>query len=595
MKRTFLVLFSAVMLLVNGWNTAAESPHIVLTEAPSYIRPGKMERISFEADHEGLASLSLHDPEGKMVIEIFRDFKVNQGANHLSFNGMDSSMQPYRPGEYMLRLFMGADEVTSGIQIGDPGPQITHLAMDDAQVTPGKPWTLKVRVNMPGTLLAAFHEADQTYEIFHSGIPDGETVLVWDGLLDNAVPAAGLHTLSLVFVDTTGYPANLQNIALEVISPPETVTPEVTQVPPQTSATPEPAQAKIRYSVPTHEQVAEDELGRDYWRLPVGLWDEEAIWKVMQQPMTVLWGKDQRETYKLRAAKNDSMERENILGEITYESQGVHIIEQTSDGWSLVEAYNSSYGPDNRSRRGYGDTDELIRGYIRTSELKTVTPRDDYGILIDKLKQRLYVFKEGKLYTELIISTGIPTRQQPWNETPSGEFMMVSRVGDFNAGNLVCRMALRINGGVLIHEVPYIENTTTGYWDYASQEAQLGQKASHGCVRVQRLNNNEKINMTWLWNNIKTGTKVLVWDDFPGRFYEYPADDLPLFFNPDSGKYYHLDQSCSSIKNRFLPLKGEMSYMELENSEFQKLTPCPYCNPPMRKPEIDQINRDNGF
>ena len=176
----------------------------------------------------------------------------------------------------------------------------------------------------------------------------------------------------------------------------------------------------------------------------------------------------------MRATRDDSSKRENIVGEVGYQSQGVHVIEQYDDGWSLVEVYNSSYGPNNRTRRGYGDTDNLIRGYIKTSELKVITPRDDYGLLIDKLKQRMYVFQDGKIITELLISTGVPTSKQPWNETPSGEFLMVSRTGDFNAGNLVCRMAMRINGGV-DPGVPYIL-TAHRHWDYSSQEAQLGKK-----------------------------------------------------------------------------------------------------------------------
>jgi hypothetical protein len=101
--------------------------------------------------------------------------------------------------------------------------------------------------------------------------------------------------------------------------------------------------------------------------------------------------------------------------------------------------------------------------------------------------------------------------------------------------------------------------------------------------------------MTWLWNNIKVNTKVLVWDDFPGRYYEYPADDLMLYHNPDNGQYYHLDQNCASIRDRFLPLKGSFTYAELDDADHQSLTPCKSCNPPLRKAQIDKINSDNGF
>ena len=69
-------------------------------------------------------------------------------------------------------------------------------------------------------------------------------------------------------------------------------------------------------------------------------------------------------------------------------------------------------------------------------------------------------------------------------------------------------------------------------------------------IRVQRVNNNDGINTTQLWNNIKA-YQVLVWDD-DDCFYEYPDANLPLFFNPRR-QVYHLDQNCRSIKEVLAP------------------------------------------
>ncbi|NLX83810.1 MAG: L,D-transpeptidase [Clostridiales bacterium] len=559
----------------------------------------------FESTKEGVGTLSLMNQQGQTLFVILQSIPIQQGENLFMWNGMDNIMKPIEEGIYTIALSAEGETITHTVHVGKMSPQVTQMKLQDSQITPGDDWNMSVNVNMPGTLAVVFHVGHEHYTIFHEEILEGKTDINWDGMLTSGPAPAGKHTLTVVFLDETGFAANQQHITLDVNESklvqdsPEEFTPKSTELTPSQkpadaqSAPPVPEEA-YRYTVPTKEVVTKEDYGKDFWRLPVGDYDEEAIWKVMMQPITVLWGKDQRDTYKLRATRDDSSKRDNILGEVGYESQGVHVIEQYDDGWSLVEVYNSSYGPNNRTRRGYGDTDDLIRGYIRTSELKVITPRDDYGLLIDKLKQRLYVFQNGKIITELMISTGIPTKQQPWNETPSGEFLMVSRTGDFNAGNLVCRMSMRINGGALIHEVPYILNERTGYWDYSSQESQLGKKASHGCIRVQRVNNNDGINMTWLWNNIKVNTKVLVWDD-DNRYYEYPDANLPLFFNPQGGKYYHADQNCRSIKDRYLPLEGALVYSELDNQEHSKLTPCPHCNPPLRSSKIDQINKDNGF
>ena len=48
----------------------------------------------------------------------------------------------------------------------------------------------------------------------------------------------------------------------------------------------------------------------------------------------------------------------------------------------------------------------------------------------------MYIFSEGKCIGTLLVSTGLNNKTQSWNETPAGEFLMVSRTGGFPAGNL---------------------------------------------------------------------------------------------------------------------------------------------------------------
>ena len=271
----------------------------------------------------------------------------------------------------------------------------------------------------------------------------------------------------------------------------------------------------------------------------------------------------------------------------------MHVLETLDNGWTLIEAYNSSYGPDCASRRGYGVTDDLIQGYVRTSLLKTITPRTEYGLLIDKCEQRMYIFSNGHCIGSLLVSTGLNNAKQSWNETPSGEFLMVSRMGGFAAGNLWCAYGMRINGGCAIHEVPYIgnESTPAANRDYSSTVKVLGQKASHGCIRVQKAANEQGQNIKWLWDNIKVNTKVLIWDD-TGRIRPYPAaDDYELYYNPNGGQYYHENQNCPSVKSRFLPLTA-FTYGELDSGSFAKLTPCPKCASIMRKSQIDAMNAE---
>ena len=79
---------------------------------------------------------------------------------------------------------------------------------------------------------------------------------------------------------------------------------------------------------------------------------------------------------------------------------------------------------------------------------------------------------------------------------------------------MICNDAIRINGGILLHEVPHKERAD-GSSDYSAYEPLLGQKASHGCVRIQRQKTDNGYNHRWLWNNLKRGApyRVLIWDD----------------------------------------------------------------------------------
>lgn len=613
----FLLVIAMLCLSLVG---LAEGEDLRFEEIPTLLRPGKTEIFSFYSSQAAQTQLILESQEGELLGIPLPDIHAVGGQNTILWDG-ELEDELLSPGVYSLVLKQGETEVRMELSVGNVSPRLSELTLSDSVLAFGDPnWSISAVANMQGKLHVNVTGADGLQrEILASDVPAGSLIIPWDGSMhDGQADPLGTVTLSLTLEDDEGFLSNPQHLILNIqdtLQLPEDQADQGEQRQEQGMEEPymqvtdelggealvvsdEPADQteapKSHYKLPTQEEVALEDQGKSFWSLPIGEWNEEKIWDVMMQPITIVEGGDQRQTYKLRAAPDKSTARENILGEITYVSQGVHVIESLDSGWSLVEVYNSSYGPNNTSRRGYGDTNAFLRGYVETNALKTITPRDDYGVLIDKLKQEMYVFKEGKLFTTLSVSTGKPTKQQPWNETPSGEFLMVSRVGDFLSGNMVCGMGMRINGGCLIHEVPYIVNQTTGYKDYSSQERVLGEKASHGCIRVQRKDNADGISMTWVWNNIKVNTKVLVWED-SGRFREYPADELKLYFNPDNGQYYHSDERCSSIRDRFLPLKGSMSYAELDDAAYEKLTPCKSCNPPLRRVEIEALNRENGF
>lgn len=622
MIRRFLIVFTALLLLFTG--VYAEP-----AQQPAFVRPGKSERIAFNVPAAGSVSVSVSDAGGVQSGTLDSDFAVEAGRNYFVWDGRLPSGSAAPEGSYVLSISQPNGSIDLPVTVGAESPAIQSFTISSAAVEPGEDWSVTAKVNQPGVLSISMNFGGFMKPVATMKAEPGDNVLHWNGMYDGQLLSPGSHMLALELTDATGFSSTAHYIGVQLTEPapqeptqdasnvvedsadapdddgeePSAGKPEETQTDGAalpTAAVPAPdfTPAPMQYKPPTAEKVPQEQLGGSYWTLPVGEWNEEAIWKVMMQPMTVVKGlgkQAQKEMYRLRATPDDSMKRENVLGEITCESQGVHVLETLDNGWSLVEVFNSSYGPDCTARPGWGNTDDLLRGYVETKRLATIQPATEYGLLIDKLKQVMYVFKDGKVFSELAISTGLPTKKQPWNETPSGEFFMVSRSGGFWSGNMYCDMAMRINGGSLIHEVPYIENAVTKYKDYSPFEPQLGKKASHGCVRVQRKKNDEGLNMAWLWNNIKVNTKVLIWDDSPGRYHEYPDNDLQLYYNPKGGKYYHIDPNCPSIRKALLPLKDTIAYAHLDGSEFEKLTPCKTCNPPLRRSEIDKLNRENGF
>jgi len=325
-----------------------------------------------------------------------------------------------------------------------------------------------------------------------------------------------------------------------------------------------------------------------YWTMPMDITNEAAVWEMLTAPMTVVdTGKkssEKSQTYLYQEPDKESLK----IGVVTCESQGVRVIEHLDNGWSLVECYSSSFHDTKVEAWNL-----LVSGYLPTEYLKEVKTNPDFGLVVDKLTQRIYVFQEGKLLTTLLCSTGLVMwngkKYQPYNETRSGEFFLMSKVGVLKSDRLLCDMAIRFNDGDMIHEVPHVKNGD-GTRNYKSTEPKLGTKCSHGCIRVQRNRTPEGINMAWIYKQVKSGSlvKIAIWEDWQGRQIPVPSGDTVLYYNPDKGQYYHRSSFCyCAQKITFTPFR----YDQLEEEPFSKLEACPYCGPARRVAEIEAVNQ----
>ena len=326
-----------------------------------------------------------------------------------------------------------------------------------------------------------------------------------------------------------------------------------------------------------------------FWQMTEGETDEELVWEVLTQPMTVLEG-NQRDQIRVRA--RPEKECTEYVGVVTCASQGVHVL-GTEGEWTRIEAYSSA-----EEGSKVEVWAERFQGYVETRLLKELQVEDPYGLVIDKLQQRLYVYREGHLFATLLCSTGFPREETPFHETPAGEFAIVSWVGDFwSDGGLYCARGLRINKGIMLHEVPCVittdEKTGAETRDYTRCERYLGEKASHGCIRIQKEKTPEGVNAEWLWRNLsrKPVTKVIIWDEI-GRKLGYPEEDYPLYYNPKGGKNYHSSPECLLVREKYRPLQA-FTWGELDEEPYSRLTPCPGCAPQIRREGIDTVNEKN--
>lgn len=326
----------------------------------------------------------------------------------------------------------------------------------------GSRWICEMQLaRLGGTIVTEYYHYDDPSQILgtkQNQVKSGTLIdYVWDGKINDKKAAPGIYLLRFYEKSTPDY-AHEVIVTIEEGNPPK------------------PAVEVTGPIMPTPD-MTDDEL-----------------WSLMQQPSVVANLEEQTDHLSIRTKKGDG----KVLGTIHGQSQAMEVI-KIEGKYAFIGAWNHEAG-------------DYIEGWVPFSKLKVVEPDDQYGLLIDKINQTMKVYEHGRLIATLPVSTGLIAKDKLIRETPAGSFLTVDRVNPFKGENgYRYDYAIRYDGGNLIHQIGY--KRTDGKRDYSVQQAQIGSKASQGCIRVSNQPGEAGINAYWLYTHLPYGTRVLILDD----------------------------------------------------------------------------------
>ena len=230
-----------------------------------------------------------------------------------------------------------------------------------------------------------------------------------------------------------------------------------------------------------------------------GMSDAE-IWEIMMKPSVVVNATGSSSRFVLRESPTN---RSAAVGLVCCATQGLEVLAIEGD-WAQVRAGNYSDG-------------HFITGWYPVKGLTVVTPAPHYAVLVDKRSQTLTVYHDGVPLGTVPVSTGLPTEKKPQRETSPGAFLTdIHFSRDFAQDGARYDYPMRYQGGNIIHSTGYarIPHAAYSVKDYSKNLPRLGQKASHGCVRVSPFTTPDcEINSYWLWTHLPFHTRVIILDD----------------------------------------------------------------------------------
>ncbi|MGN0997886.1 MAG: L,D-transpeptidase [Candidatus Ventricola sp.] len=424
--------------------TFTQKPTLNVRLSSTKAYSGEYASFTVTPNVPGFLTVQLLTPDGSVVLVLEDQTEIHTKANSFDYCAKDNAGVPLPDGEYQLAFSMVSQYGVESAVVTKKLTVRTHTVYDDD----GNP--IPVATTAPGSMAVLSVSAGTT----------GSTVSAMATAAPLGTPVPNSNTMT--------YAAGTFSMGEE----------------------------GLLIGVGVTDTADQQDAG--FWGLTADATDEQ-IWAALTRKLT---GVDVGETESAYIYDSVSESRKR-LGTISGISQGVNVVAERTDGWSLVEAYRNEDGA-------------FVRGYIRTNKLRTSEPNTTYGLVIDKATQMLYVYKEGVRVGSCRVSTGLPTPKYPHRETPAGEFITVTRRGTTEYyGNGYCKYSIRLNGSYLLCEIPSTKKNGT---NFSILETLLGQKATRGNIAIAHdASADGGINAEWIWNmtDANKRVKVLIFDDKP--------------------------------------------------------------------------------
>ncbi len=463
MFRRFMTILFCIFLFPLSFAPAEESFSVSL---PGTVKGYTSNEITVLSPEAGEAEFRLYDVMDNLWLT--RRESLSAGGNRLTWDGLGENQERLFAGPYRFDAILYADSggvYTARVKFEVSGtvPALVYAlpSSDTLYLDTGR-WFTEVFVSAECYVIMEVRNA-KGEKIFSReqkiANPDGESVK-WSGTVSGKKKIApGQYIVTFRSKPNPAYESSFP-LRVEETAPPA---PEVAETGPV---------------IPER-----------------GMSDEE-IWEIMTRPSVVINENGSSKRIDLYPGPRVS---NRPAGTLCCATQALEVL-GFEGAWAHVRAWSHTDG-------------KPVEGYIQKKRLAVTAPNGHYGILVDKREQKLTVFMDGKRIGTVPVSTGKVVGHETYRETPAGAFLTDVRFGSsFAQEGFRYEYPIRYDGGNIIHGVGFTRDGRGR--DYSRNHPLLGQKASHGCIRVSSfIGEDSPVNMYWLWLRLPYHTRVVILDD----------------------------------------------------------------------------------